>query len=411
VTWLGNRAEALADTVRWIPGGTRSAVDELVERRQLGAAVASTAVSGGVPESRVRLLVLYGGRSAEHEVSCVSALHVVRAADPNRYDLRVVGITTDGRWVDTTAALAAGLPPNSLPSPDAVVAAGGAGTASLEPVDAVTTHGAGPLVVLPLLHGPMGEDGTVQGLLEVAGVPYCGPGVAGSAAAMDKGLAKALLAAAGLPQARYLFFRENEIESGDLVDRIGAELGWPVFVKPANMGSSIGISRVTGPVGLDAAVALVRRYDEYVIVEEAVRGREIEIGVLGWPALRASVPGEIIPSHDFYDFEDKYVDGAARLEVPARLPAGVAAAMGRLAVAACRALRVDSMARVDFFFEDDGRGLLVNEVNTIPGFTPISMYPRLWEASGVTYPALVDELVTQAMRRAARRSAFETRRP
>jgi len=358
----------------------------------------------------VRLLVLYGGRSAEHEVSCISALHVVRAADPTRYDLRVVGITTDGRWVDTTAALRSGLPAKALPSPNAVAGAAGGIAASLEPVDAVTETGAGPLVVLPLLHGPLGEDGTVQGLLEVASVPYCGPGVAGSATAMDKGLAKLLLKGAGLPQARYLFFRETEIDSR-LADQVGAELGWPVFVKPANMGSSIGISRVSDADGLDAAVALVRRFDEHVIIEEAVQGRELEIGVLGWPELRASVPGEIKPSHEFYDFEDKYVDGSATLDVPATLPAGVAEEIGRLAIGACRALRVDSMARVDFFFEEGGRGLLVNEVNTIPGFTPISMYPRMWRASGLSYPALVDELVAQALRRAERRSAFETHRP
>src|SRR5262249_34200989 len=161
-------------------------------------------------------------------------------------------------------------------------------------VEAMTEPGVGPLVVLPLLHGPMGEDGSVQGLLEVAGVPYCGPGVAGSAAAMDKGLAKALLKAAGLPQARYLFFRETDLDAG-VAHRVDAELGWPVFVKPANMGSSIGISRVTDASGLRAAVELVRRFDEYVVIEEAVRGRELEIGVLGWPELRASVPGEILP--------------------------------------------------------------------------------------------------------------------
>jgi D-alanine-D-alanine ligase len=302
------------------------------------------------------------------------------------------------------------MPAKALPSPDTVTGCDGEEAASVQPVEAVSRAGAGPLVVLPLLHGPMGEDGTVQGLLEIAGVPYCGPGVAGSAAAMDKGMAKALLTSAGLPQARYLFFREAEIDASTLVDRVEAELGWPVFVKPANMGSSIGISRVADASGLGAAVELVRRYDEFVIIEEAVRGRELEIGILGWPDLLASVPGEIMPSHDFYDFDDKYVDGAAGLEVPARLPDGAALEMGRLAIAACRVLRVDSMARVDFFLEEGGRGLLINEINTIPGFTPISMYPRLWEASGIPYPALVDELVAQALRRSARRSAFETHR-
>jgi D-alanine-D-alanine ligase len=360
-------------------------------------------VTGAGPESRIRLLVLYGGRSAEHEVSCVSAFHVAQALTADRYDLTLIGITTDGRWVNTTAALERGLTGGALPSPDAER------TTSLEPVETVTEEGRGPLVVLPLLHGPMGEDGTIQGLLEIAGVPYCGTGVAGSAVAMDKGLAKSLLAAAGLPQARSLAVRENDL-GAELGEVVADRLGWPVFVKPANMGSSIGVSRVDDPTGLEAALDLVRRYDEFVIIEEAVRGRELEIGVLGWPDLRASVPGEVIPSHEFYDFDDKYVDGKAGLEVPARLPEGVAEEMGRLAVAACQALRVDCMARVDFFFEEGGRGLLVNEVNTIPGFTPISMYPRLWAASGVPYPALIDELVAQARRRAARRAAFETQR-
>jgi D-alanine-D-alanine ligase len=343
-------------------------------------------------------------------VSCISARHVLAAADPQRYDLRVVGITTDGRWIDTTAALGSGLPIRALPSPDLLASRDAEPPSASSAIEAVTQPGPGPLVVLPLLHGPMGEDGSVQGLLEVAGVPYCGPGVAGSAAAMDKGMAKALLDAAGLPQARYLFLRENEVDGG-LVGRVTAELGWPVFVKPANMGSSIGISRVTDAGGLGAAIDVARRFDEFVIIEEAIQGRELEIGVLGWPNMRASKPGEILPSHDFYDFEDKYIDGTAGLEVPARLPDGVAEEMGRLALAACQALRVDSMARVDFFLEEGGRGLLVNEVNTIPGFTPISMYPRLWEASGLPYPALVDELVDQALRRSARRAAFETHRP
>jgi D-alanine-D-alanine ligase len=363
-------------------------------------------------EKKVRLLVLYGGRSAEHEISCISAMHVVKAVDPGRYELRLVGITTAGEWVEAPPAIG---PPEEgnalgLPSPDSI-ARGGGGTSAIERVGTASASSTDeePLVVLPLLHGPMGEDGTVQGMLEIAGVPYCGPGVAGSAAAMDKGLAKALLAAAGVPQARHIFLREGDIHES-LVTRIERELGWPVFVKPANMGSSIGITRVKDPGGLEPALDLVRRYDEYVIIEEAITGRELEIGVLGWPEVRTSVPGEVKPSHEFYDFEDKYLDGAAGLEVPARLPGGVAEEMSQIAVAACQAVRVDSMARVDFFFEEGGRGLLVNEINTIPGFTPISMYPRMWAESGISYPALVDELVDQALRRAARRSRFEAHR-
>lgn len=361
---------------------------------------------------RVKLLVLYGGRSAEHDVSCISARHVVGAVDPERYDLRLIGITTDGRWVDTTtASLAAAralAAPDSLPSPDTVSAS----SPEVEPLSIVDTRtaserGGGPLVVLPLVHGPMGEDGTVQGLLELAGLPYCGPGVAGSAAAMDKVMTKALLHSAGLPQARYVQRHETEL-GPDLAVEVEDRLGWPVFVKPANMGSSIGISKVKDPGGLDAALDLACRYDDTVVIEESVTGREIEIGVLGWPDLRTSVPGEVRPSRDFYDFYDKYLAGTAGLEIPARLPANAAAEIGRLAVAACRALRVDSMARVDFFFEEGGRGLLINEVNTIPGFTPISMYPRMWAESGLSYQQLVDTLVDQAVRRAERRSRFET---
>ncbi|HET9731517.1 MAG TPA: D-alanine--D-alanine ligase family protein [Acidimicrobiales bacterium] len=370
---------------------------------------------------RVRLVVLYGGRSAEHEVSCISGFHVAAAVDRRRYDLRLVGITTDGRWVDTTAqALESGV--RSLPTPDRVLAehpdqeAGISDLGGADPAAAAGNPRPGPLVVLPLVHGPMGEDGTVQGLLELAGLPYCGPGVAGSAVAMDKGLAKSLLTAAGLPQARYLYFAETELLGPDggldpvPTGRIEQALGWPVFVKPANMGSSIGISKVKDPGGLDAAVTLALRYDTALVVEEAVTAREIEMGVLGWPDVRTSVPGEIKPSHDFYDFEDKYLDGSAALEIPARVPDEVAERMSDLARAACRALRIDSMARVDFFYEEDGRGLLINEVNTIPGFTPISMYPQMWGASGIAYSDLVDVLVEQALLRAERRGRFETGR-
>jgi D-alanine-D-alanine ligase len=353
---------------------------------------------------RVRLIVLYGGRSAEHEVSCISAFHVVSAVDRARYDLRLIGITTGGDWVDTTGCA---LEPSALalPSPDGVL--NEEADSSTELLSAVAADPG--VVVLPLLHGPMGEDGTIQGLLEVAGVPYCGAGVAGSAAAMDKGLAKALLSSAGLPQARYLYRRESQFGS-PLIAAIEDQLGWPVFVKPANMGSSIGITKVKDPGGLEAALTAATRYDTSVVIEETIEGaRELEMGVLGWPELRTSVPGEIRPSHDFYDFEDKYVDGTAVLEIPAHLPGGVAAEMSRLAVAACEALRVDSMARVDFFYEP-GRGVLINEVNTIPGFTPISMFPRMWAASGVSYPQLVDTLVEQAGLRDARRRRFDTGR-
>lgn len=343
--------------------------------------------------------MLFGGRSAEHDVSCVSAASVLGALDPARYEIHPVGITLDGSWVagaDPPASIGGGASP-----PAALTAEG----AEVDPLATVTPAASGdvPTVVLPLLHGPLGEDGTVQGLLELAGVAYVGAGVLGSALCMDKAKAKEVLAHHGLPQARYLALHEIGVGAG-LAERVEAELGWPVFVKPSNLGSSVGISKVGGPAGLDEAVHLALAYDEWVVIEEAVTGREIECGVLGDLEPVASVPGEIVPSREFYDYEDKYSGDGADLVVPASLPHGVTEEVRRLAVAAAGALRAEGMARVDFFFEEGGRGVLINEVNTIPGFTPHSMYPRLWEASGVPYGDLIDRLVTLALERHRRRS-------
>ena len=349
---------------------------------------------------RIRLVVLFGGRSAEHEVSCITAVSVLRALDPARYEIFPVGITPEGRWVLADEAHKLLSRGNTDELPPALDASG----SELEPFRALAPEVAGgPLVVLPLLHGPFGEDGTVQGLFELAGVPYVGTGVLGSAVAMDKLTSKHLLVAAGLPVARYLGLREQDIED-DTARRVGSELGWPVFVKPCNLGSSVGVSKANNPEELRAAFATALHYDEWVIVEEAVIGREIECGVLGDLRPETSVPGEIRPSREFYDYEDKYVEGKAELLVPAPLAAATTAEVQRMAVAAFRAVRAEGMARVDFFLEEGGRGLLVNEVNTIPGFTPISMYPRMWEASGLPYPALLDRLVELALERHARRA-------
>jgi D-alanine-D-alanine ligase len=350
-----------------------------------------------MPEPCIRLVVLFGGVSAEHEVSCVTAAHVLRAADPDRYELVPVGISREGRWAlseSTAKALAEG--PAALP---ASLEADGP---SLDPLDTVAREAAEQVVVLPLLHGPMGEDGTVQGLLELADVPYVGSGVLSSALCMDKVMAKVVLGAAGLPQPRHLALRRGEVDD-DVADRVGDELGYPVFVKPANLGSSVGITKVAEPSGLADALSTALAYDEWALVEEAVVGREIEVGVLGNERPRVSVPGEIVPTHEFYDYEDKYVDGAARMVIPAELPGGVLEQAQGMALQAYRALRGDGLARVDFFFEESGRGLLVNEVNTIPGFTPFSMYPSLWAASGVSYGELIDELVRLALDRHQRR--------
>lgn len=359
-----------------------------------------------------RVVLVYGGRSAEHEVSCISARHVLDALDRQRYDVVVLGVTLDGRWVDATASLrdhrspsgnepaaGAGLPtPADLPAPevDALRALAGDGPG-------------GETVVLPLIHGPMGEDGTLQGLLEVARLPYVGSGVLGSAAAMDKGVAKALLGAAGLPQVRHLVLRVDEIDD-DTPAVVERSLGWPVFVKPANLGSTIGISRADGPEALQSSLALALRYDEWVVIEEQVTAREIELGVLGHVDLAVTQPGETLPSHEFYDFEDKYLVGAAGLAIPAKVPDSVATEAKAMALEACRALRVEGMARVDFFYEEPGRGLLVNEINTVPGFTAISMYPMLWNAEGLDATALIDALLVSARARYDRRRGFGTTR-
>jgi D-alanine-D-alanine ligase len=347
----------------------------------------------------IRLVLLYGGQSAEHDVSCVSAAHVLRALDKERYQVDPVAITTDGRWVRSAAVAALTAEPEA--QPESLDTAGDELEArhALRPVsqDQLT-------VVLPILHGPRGEDGAVQGLLELAGVPYVGTGVLGSALNMDKAMAKVVAAANGIPQVKHLSGRDTQIDDA-FVERVGAELGWPVFVKPANMGSSVGVSKADGPDAFRRAVELATGYDEWVMVEEAVNAREIEVGVIGNATPRSSVPGEIVPTHDFYDYEDKYVDGAAQMVIPAVLPPDVASQARELAVNAYSALRCDGLARVDFFYEErrrdgsPGRGLLFNEINTLPGFTPYSMFPSLWAATGLSYGDLLDELVDLAIER------------
>ena len=350
--------------------------------------------------------MVYGGRSSEHGISVVSAGSVLAALDPERYDVVPIGITPAGAWVLTDADPAAlQITARTLPEVEkgtAVVLAGdptsaglvvlepGAGVQLLESVD----------VVFPVLHGRFGEDGTIQGLFEMAGVPYVGPGVFASAAAMDKEFTKKLLHAAGLPVGSYVVLRRGDAVSGvDLV-----HLGLPVFVKPARAGSSLGITKVTDWADLPDALATGFEHDGKVLVEAAVRGREIECGVLedeeGRPL--ASVPAEIrlVRGHDWYDFEAKYLDDACEFDVPADLPAEVTARVQDAACRAFTALDCAGLARVDFFVTSDG-GVIVNEINTIPGFTPISMFPRMWAASGVDFPTLVDRLIAAALRRGA----------
>lgn len=350
------------------------------------------------PDHRIDLVVLFGGRSAEHDVSCTTAAHVLRAADPTKYRITPVGVGRDGSWSISSQAVAAlangpaALPGRLDPS----------GT-PVNPTEVISASSRSR-VVMPLIHGPLGEDGTVQGLLEVADVAYVGSGVLASALAMDKAMTKQVLAANGVAQARHRALRDVEITPLTASELV-TELGLPLFVKPANMGSSVGVSKAKTIEEVHKALDLAASYDEWIVIEEAISGREIEVAVLGNLDPKASLAGEIVPAAEFYDYADKYVDDAAEGIVPAQLDESAMGEVRRLAVRIFQLLRCDGMARVDFFYEDGpgGRGFLCNEVNTIPGFTPISMYPKMWIATGMTYPEIIDELVRLALERHARR--------
>jgi D-alanine-D-alanine ligase len=343
-------------------------------------------------------MLLFGGRSAEHDVSRATAVAVARALDPERYDVVPVGITTDGRW--HLAEEARELLASSRDALPAAFEVGG----ELVPLPTASTRGALDVdVVIPLLHGPYGEDGTVQGLLELADLPYVGCGVLGSAIGMDKIAMKHMFEAAGLPTSAFLDLRDGG-DADAFVARVEAEFGYPCFVKPSNMGSSVGVSKARERDELRRAIELAFTYDEWLLVEEEIRGREIEVAVLGDDPPEASLPGEIEPGAEFYDYADKYEDGQAKLMAPAPLDAAQTEEVRALAVRAFEACRCEAMARVDFFLSPE-RGFVLNELNTIPGFTPISMYPRLWEVSGVSYAALLDRLVDLAIARHERRAA------
>ncbi len=360
--------------------------------------------------ARIRVAVVYGGRSSEHAISCVSAGSILRNLDPNRFEVVAVGISPLGSWVLTdgrteTLAISDGTLPRVSES---------SGTALALTADPARRgqllslgHGAGDLLatvdaVFPVLHGPYGEDGTIQGLLELAGVPYVGAGVLASASGMDKEFTKKLLAAEGLPIGDQLVLRPQQATLSP-ADR--ERLGLPVFVKPARGGSSIGVSRVTSWDGLTAAIERARQHDPKVIVEAAVPGRELECGVLEFPdgRVEASTLGEIRVAgvrgreDGFYDFETKYLDDAAELDVPAKVDDIVADEVRGLAVRAFRAIDCQGLARVDFFLTENGP--VINEINTMPGFTTISMYPRMWAASGVDYPTLLTTMVDTAIAR------------
>jgi D-alanine-D-alanine ligase len=359
---------------------------------------------------RVRVAVVFGGRSNEHAISCVSAGSILRNLDPERFDVVAVGITPEGSWVltdgdpDSLAIANRQLPAVSSESGTELALTADPRLAgqlvSLAPGGAEVL--ASVDVVFPVLHGPYGEDGTIQGLLELAGVPYVGAGVLASAAGMDKEFTKKLLAAEGLPIGDYAVLRSSEATlDAKQLDR----LGLPAFVKPARGGSSIGVSRVTNRQEMPAAIAHARQHDPKVIVESAIIGRELECGVLEFPdgTMQASTVGEIRVAgvrgreDAFYDFATKYLDDAAELDVPAKIDDDVSDAVRELAIRAFKAIDGRGLARVDFFLTEDGP--LINEVNTMPGFTTISMYPRMWAASGVDYQTLLATMVDTALAR------------
>jgi D-alanine-D-alanine ligase len=353
--------------------------------------------------SRIRVAVLFGGRSGEHEVSCVSARHVAEAFDPDRYEVLPIGISREGRWLlpDASRRVLAG---GRLQIPETAFEATG------EPVS-LTEAGLDVDVVFPVLHGPYGEDGTVQGLLDMAGLPYVGSGVLGSALAMDKEKMKRMFRDQGLPIGDFVVIRAHEWEEEPEAVLVSAmRLGFPSFTKPANLGSSVGVSKCVDEAALVAGIEEALRHDRKVLVEKGMIGREIEVGVLGNDHPEASVPGEVFPGREFYDYAAKYLDDTSRTEIPARLAPAVVAELQELAVAAFKAVDASGMARVDFFYQPEhvdgggsGGGVVVNEINTIPGFTVISMFPKLWAASGLSYPRLLDRLVELALERHCQR--------
>jgi D-alanine-D-alanine ligase len=317
---------------------------------------------------KIRLGLVYGGRSGEHEISIRSAQSVLKALNPERYDVQEFFISKEGKWA----------PRAILPEPG-----------SNSDLD----------VVFPLMHGTFGEDGTMQGLLELADLPYVGAGVLASAASMDKAVMKRLCQTAGLPIVEHVVWDGGHCDAAIAT----APFAFPVFVKPANLGSSVGISKAKSEAEFREAIAVAARFDHKIVVERGIIGREFECSVLGGKPAMAAVPCEILPSREFYDYEDKYLLDKAKIELPAKLTPAQTAEIQRLAVGCFDAVGCEGMARVDFLMETGSDQIYVNEINTIPGFTSISMYPKMWEYSGITYSALLDRLVDLALERAAAR--------
>jgi D-alanine-D-alanine ligase len=366
-------------------------------------------------KKKIRVGVVFGGRSGEHEVSLRSARSIMDALDPDKYEVLPIGITKEGRWIaggDPWKALSSGdegsVPAVFLSEPGdptlkAIESTGGQDAQSMRPIAEVD-------VIFPVLHGPFGEDGTVQGLLELADIPYVGAGVVGSAVGMDKAIFKAVMTAHGVPILPYRLVLRAEWESqpeavlADIVEHFD----FPVFVKPANLGSSVGVVRVTDEAGLADGLDEAALYDRRLLVEQGIAAREIEVSVLGNEEPIASVPGEVIPGDTFYSYTDKYINDDAQLLIPAPLDEATIEQVQQIAVQAYRAIDCAGLARVDFLLDRHTNELWLNEVNTIPGFTSISMYPKLWEASGVPFAELVDRLIELGLARHADKGRNKT---
>ena len=368
-----------------------------------------------IVEKRLRVAVLFGGRSGEHEVSLVSARSVLEVLDPAKYEVFQVGITHDGAWLTGTDARAQlesgtihGLTPCTLlpdPSKPALY------ILRFTDHDTVLEKLTDIDVVFPVLHGTFGEDGTLQGLLDLVDVAYIGAGVTGSSVGMDKGIFKDVMRANGIATVESVIVLRSEIEADNeaVIRKVEKVAGYPLFVKPANLGSSVGITKCNNRADLGEGLLEAAAYDRRVLVERGLEAREIEVSVLGNDTPQASIPGEVLPSREFYSYESKYVDGTSGLLIPAPLPAGVAEEIRAIAVKAYAAIDCAGMARVDFFLEKATGRVYLNELNTIPGFTSISMYPKLWEASRLPYPQLVDRLIQLALERKADRDRTERR--
>ena len=349
-------------------------------------------------KKRLRVGILFGGRSGEHEVSLASAASVIRGLDPDKYEAVPIGISKEGHWFVGSAAQK--MLPEVLKAGKRVVMAADPTEAALIPLDRSAAGGGQRLdVVFPVMHGTFGEDGTIQGLLDLAGLPFVGAGVLGSAIGMDKDVSKRLLEAAGIPVVPWITVHRSDWErEGKAIRKaIEAKFRYPVFVKPATLGSSVGMSKVHSREELAPALDLASEFAMKILVERAVSAREIEVSVLGNHDPEASVPGEIVPHREFYDYTAKYLEEGTALLIPAKLRPAQRKKIQQLAVSAFRTLELSGMARVDFFLEKKGGKLFLNEVNTIPGFTSISMYPKMWEASGISFRELIDRLIALAL--------------